>query len=343
MTNARGRRRGSSLAMHWTLGSLLLRRMFLPAISAIFLAGCGGNATLPRVVSSPTDTPPSLSTSVPTPTLAAPTYVPTVLAQGAGCPDDVWLDGQGNLLFSDWYNGSVNQIASNGQVTSIARGLPKPEGIVQLPDGTLVVAEQGVNGEHINQLAERAPGTDTFTVFVRFPNTTGLPGVDGLSYDAASGSLLVADSANGTILRVALNGATTTIARGFVRPTMALADSTGHIYVADEYGNAVARIDPDGSHHILLPVADPDDLAFDRDGSLLVTALGNNTLIRIDPQTGTQLAIVAQNLFEPQGLAVDSHGTIYVAEERANSIIALRRGGTTAPFTPPAATTNACG
>jgi DNA-binding beta-propeller fold protein YncE len=87
----------------------------------------------------------------------------------------------------------------------------------------------------------------------------------------------------------------------------------------------VVKIAPDGSKTTLAHLSDPDDLAFDEDGSLLVTELGHNTLERIDHQTGRSLGTVATNLLEPQGLAVDARGDLYTAEERGNVIIELRR------------------
>jgi len=156
--------------------------------------------------------------------------------------------------------------------------------------------------------------------------------------------MLVADSPNGTIYHVSRDGKTVTrIAGNFVRPTEALADAAGHIFVADEYGNSVTRIDTDGTRHRLITVPDPDDLAFDVDGTLLVTVLGDNTLIRLDPQSGHKLATLATNLFEPQGLAVDKSGNLYVTEENANAVIELVRGGGNFAFTPPQRSGITCG
>jgi DNA-binding beta-propeller fold protein YncE len=53
-----------------------------------------------------------------------------------------------------------------------------------------------------------------------------------------------------------------------VRPTDAVADGAGNVYVADEYRNTVDRIASGVAITVLAHIQLPDDLAFDRDGSL---------------------------------------------------------------------------
>jgi hypothetical protein len=116
------------------------------------------------------------------------------------------------------------------------------------------------------------------------------------------------------------------LAHGFVRPTDAIADGAGNVYVADEYGNRVARIAPDGTVTTVATLGLPDDLAFDVDGTLLVTVLDHSLLVRLNPATGQMLSTVASDLHEPQGLAVAPNGAIYVAEQLANQIVVFTRG-----------------
>jgi sugar lactone lactonase YvrE len=290
--------------------------------------------------------PAATSTTAPTaaPTLPPEIYAPVLIARGFGCPDDLVIDAQGRIVFSDLGNGTVDRILASGQIVTLARGLDQPEGFVLLPDGTIIVGEQGQPGEHIDRIDRVPPGSTTPDVLVAFHNATGMAGLDSLSLDPRTSALLVPDSPNGTILRVSLDGTQIqAIASGFVRPVDALADASGNIFVADEYGNEVARIAPDGTVTRLASLPAPDDLAFDLDGTLLVTALGTNTLVRLDPATGKTLATVAANLFGPQGLGVDARGNLYISEENANAVIELVRGRSTPGVSLPGASGIPCG
>jgi streptogramin lyase len=297
---------------------------------AFLLVACGPTSAASHTTTAttnPTATPTVTATIAATPTLLPARYTKIVVAHGFGSPDDLALDGQGRVIFADFGNNGVNRIAANGAVTVLARGFPEPEGIVPLADGSLIVAVQGNPGEHIDRIEHLAAQTFQSTIIHTFANNTNNPGIDSLSLDAATGDLVVADSPNGTLWRMHTDGSgAQQLASGMVRPTDALAAPDGAIYIADEYGNAVLRLSPAGALTTIAPLPDPDDLAWDVDGSLLVTALGDNTVVRLNPTTGARLATVATNLFEPQGLAVDARGDIFVSEQRANIIVEFQRG-----------------
>ena len=266
---------------------------------------------------------PATATATPAPAH----YTPRTLARGFGSPDDLALDAQGRVIFADSVNGGVYRVERDGRVTQLIGHLPAPEGVLPLPDGSLLISVQGFPGAVTDKILRLAPGATSTTIFASFSNTTGKIGLDGISRDPATGDILAADSPNGMVYRLSPDGQhRDVLARGFVRPVDAIADASGAVYVADEYGDTVAKILPDGQVTALAHLSYPDDLAFDGDGSLLVTELGHNTLERLDPRTGRMLGTVATNLLEPQGLAVDAQGDIYIAEERGNVIIELRRG-----------------
>jgi DNA-binding beta-propeller fold protein YncE len=304
----------SRLALAWPLAVLAL------------LAACAGASPVPRATAT---TARATATPLPSPTTTPGSghYTMRVFARGFGSPDDLVLDAQGRLLFADFGNDGVNRVELDGHITTLNKGLAEPEGIVALPNGTLIFAVQGTNGQGVDQLLRLAPDGTSPTAFATFANHTGMPGLDGISRDPATGALYVADSPNGTIYRVSDDGQRSTLlARGFVRPTDAIADGAGNVYVADEYGNRVARIAPDGTVTTVATLGLPDDLAFDVDGTLLVTVLDHSLLVRLNPATGQMLSTVASDLHEPQGLAVAPNGAIYVAEQLANQIVVFTRG-----------------
>lgn len=310
------------MTRRWATSRLLPLAVLLPAL---LLAACDTSSA--GAQSTPPATPhPTATTALPTTVTPAPHYTAVTLAHGAGHPDDLTLDGQGRVVFADSGSGDVFRIETDGRVTRLASGLPAPEGVIVEPDGSLLVAIQGTPGNVTDKIVRVLPSGGSPTIFASFTNTTGNVGLDSLWRDPRTGEVLAADSPNGNVYRISADGKRLTLlASGFTRPVDAIGDMAGNIYVADEYGNRVSVIAPTGSVRDLAHLSLPDDLAFDTDGTLLVTLLGNNTLVRLDPRTGRVLATIASNLHEPQGLAVDAAGNLYVSEEAANTLIQLKR------------------
>ncbi len=224
----------------------------------------------------------------------------------------------GSILFSDIGNGTINQIARDGKVTTLLRGLEEPEGIVVLPDGAVIVAEQGKN----RLLHFRPNAGQPATTWLALENKTGQPGVDGIVRDAATGDLIVPDSPNGRVLGVSADAQSVrVIATGLVRPTGAAVDRDRSIIVADEYGDAVLRVRADGRIESLGRFATPDDVAIDASGNLFVASLGDNSIRMIDARDGAVRLIA--NLRDPQGIIEDADGNLVVAESGLNRIVRL--------------------
>lgn len=301
--------------------------LMVGVLIALFLAACAGSPTVPSLATKPSPTLTATFAPVTTPTLGPAHYTAATIAHGFGHPDDIVLDAQRRIFFTDSVNGGVYRVEASGQITRLIGGLSAPEGILPLPDGSLLITVQGVPGATRDEILRLAAGATATTVFAVFTNTTGNIGLDSISRDPANGDILAADSPNGKIYRLSPDGRQRTLlASGFTRPVDAIIDSAGNVYVADEYGFTVVKLAPDGTKTTLAHLNYPDDLAFDVDGSLLVTELGHNILERIDPRTGHSLGTVATNLLEPQGLAVDARGDLFISEERGNLILELRRG-----------------
>src|SRR5947209_11626647 len=134
------------------------------------------------------------STSDTTPTH----YTRLVVLQGVGRPDDLIFDQQGHLLFSDFYNGTVSRVNADGSVTQLISGLAGPEGLVVLPDGTMIIAEQ-----HTNRILSLAPGAQSPTLLRVLPGTPSSAsckdGVDGIALDPSTNTIIVPDSPIGNV------------------------------------------------------------------------------------------------------------------------------------------------
>jgi sugar lactone lactonase YvrE len=250
-------------------------------------------------------------------------YTSHLLLRGVGRPDDLAFDQQGRLLFSDEIDGTISRLNADGSVTVVLVDRAGPEGLVVQLDGTIIFAEQDTN-----RIVSLAPGTSTPSVLRVLPGTpSNAPckhGVDGIAFDPTTDTLIVPDSPTGDVYRMSLGGKTLTLlASGIVRPVGAGVDDQGNIYIADECGNAIWRITPAGKTTRIGGFGMPDDVVPDGYGNVLVIDLqpSIHALIRLNPTTGRRETLASQGFIEPQGLVVDTHGNIYVADDYANIIV----------------------
>ena len=311
-----------------------------PAISVVLLALilCGSllvscTTTPAQQSTQATSVPPTPSKTVATPTPttipATPTrptpqhYTEHVLLSGGNRPDDLAFDREGRLLFSNPHNGTVNRLNADGSVTVLLSGINAPEGLVVLSDGTLVIAEQGPN--RILTLAAGATSLRVLRQLPGVPSTASCKdGVDGIAFDATTNTLIIPDSPMGEVYRLSLDGKTLTpLASGIVRPVGAAVDAKGNVYVTDECGGTLWRITPNGQKTRFGNFGMLDDVSIDDNGNILVTdlALAIHALIRFNPATGVRKTLASQGYIEPQGLVLDQHGNIFVADDFADVII----------------------
>jgi hypothetical protein len=203
-------------------------------------------------------------------------------------------------------------------------------------------------------------------------------GPHGLAMDV-NGSLFVADKYNHTVRKITREGVVSTLAglagsgggadgigssARFFLPEAVVLDVTGNLIVADAGNNTIRRITPGG---VVTTIAgptggsygrsdgwgsmdglgntarflNPEGLAIDQNGNLIVADSGNHTIRRISPNgTVTTLAGMAGesggadgaagsarfNL--PTGLAIDAAGNLFVADTNNNVIRKIAPGGT---------------
>jgi sugar lactone lactonase YvrE len=238
-------------------------------------------------------------------------------------PDDLVFDPAGHLLFSDVYRGTVSRLNVNGSVTQLISGLAGPEGLVFLPDGTLVIAEQ-----HTNRILAFSPQHGSLSVLRVLPGVpSGQPckdGVDGIAFDPTTQTLIVPDSPTGVVYRMSLDGKRLALLAAHIpRPVGAAVDARGNIYVADECGGALWELSAGGRLTRLGGFGMLDDVAFDHHGNLLLTDLkpSLHALLRIHLPGGRREILASRGFVEPQGLAVDRSDNIYVSDDAAAQLI----------------------
>jgi serine/threonine protein kinase/streptogramin lyase len=254
-------------------------------------------------------------------------------ADGAGSqaqfrlPNNVAVDHAGNVYVADTANNVIRKIAPDGLVSTLAGSAGghgstddtganarfwSPFGVAVDGSGNVYVADTGNN-----TIREITPNgiVSTLAGFAGYPGDADGAGhnarfrnpwsvaVDGL------GNVFVADMSNNTIRKITPTGVVTTLAgrarmsgntdgtgsgARFNAPFAVAVDNAGNLYVSDSANNTIRKMTPGG---LVVTLAGLPGYAGSTDGN------GSNA-----------------RFSNPQGLAVDGAGNIYVADTGNNSI-----------------------
>jgi sugar lactone lactonase YvrE len=303
-------------------------------------------------------------------------------------PEGVTVDSSGNVYVADTGNAAIREITSSGTVSTLA-GSPgslgstdgvgsaalfyQPAGIVINNSGTLYVADYFnntirmiTNGASVVTLAGMAGvsgSTDGANSSARFW------GPQGLAVNSA-GTVFIADSGNSAIRQMTSAGVVTTVAGSasaasvngltpnarFYNPQNLALDSATNIYVADTQNSVIRKITTSGSVSVFAGTVGvfgaaegtgssalfsaPQGIAVDSSGSVYVADTGNSTIRKLSSagasSTLAGLAGVPGNadgsgvsaqFNQPEGVAVDSSGNVYVADTWNHTIRKITSGG----------------
>jgi sugar lactone lactonase YvrE len=238
-----------------------------------------------------------------------------VIAVVGGQPDDITTDPRGHLVWGDLARGTIDQLVSH-RVVILARNLSIPEGIVVLPDGTIIVAEQG--RDRIVRIGAHGSLKRIHTL----RTVRGREGVDGIGRDPRTGNLLIPDPPHGTVLGMTSQGGhVRVIARGLGRPVDAAVDKQSEVLVPDENLGTLAVVSRRGKISYRGRLSIPDDVAVAGNGSIWVTTLGDYGLWVINPGSAPRRVLVG--LANPQGLTLDRCGDPIVVEQNTARIVRL--------------------
>lgn len=177
-------------------------------------------------------------------------------------------------------------------------------------------------------------------------------GTAGLALDQA-GDLFVTDTGNDRVRKVTPGNIRliSTVVAG-PEPRGCATDPQGDVFVAETGANQVVKLDPsggvttvagtgragwsgDGGQATSAQLSAPEGLTIDQQGHLYIADAGNNVVRKVDLADGT-ITTVAGNghtgalgdrgpaikaeLFLPTGIAVDSHGILYIADSANNRV-----------------------
>jgi hypothetical protein len=250
-------------------------------------------------------------------------------------PFGVAADSTGNVYVADSANHTVRKVTAAAVVTTLAgtAGIPgsadgtgatarftRPSSVAVDSTGNLYVADTD------SHTIRKVTAAGAVTTLAGTPGTSG--SADGAGADArfsfprgiavdSAGNIYVADLGNATIRKVTPSGIVTTLAgapgvRGsadgsgaaarFNLPSGVAVDGAGNIYVADRVNHTIRKL----------------------------TAAGVVTTLAGTPAPGTADGTGAAARFNfPSGVAVDSAGNVYVADEANSTIRKVTPTGTT--------------
>ena len=263
---------------------------------------------------------------------------PAIRAQ-LDAPSGVAVDGEGNLYIADASNHRIRKVDSIGTITTIA--------------GT---GEQGFGGN----------GGSASQAHLFFPTGVAVDGAGNLYIaDVGNHRIRKVDS-TGTITTIAGTGERgfggpggPAVQAQLDAPSGVAVDEAGNLYIADQYNHRIRRVDStgtittiagteergfsgDGGPAIQARLSLPYSVAVDSAGNLYIADVGNHRIRRVD-STGTITTIagtgelglggdggpaIQAQLGDPTGVAVDSAGNLYIADQYNNRIRRVDSTGT---------------
>ncbi|MED5330247.1 MAG: SMP-30/gluconolactonase/LRE family protein [Planctomycetota bacterium] len=148
------------------------------------------------------------------------------------------------------------------------------------------------------------------------------------------GNFYVPDRGWNALMKITPQGQIIPVSAGghFMKPVTCIPtlDDTAWV-VSDMEANKIIRVEYDGTQTLLYDnltasglLNGPDGIAYDDAGNLYVANLGNDTLIKIDPQGQATLFSDADIIREPGGVAIDGAGNLFVANYGSHVISRFR-------------------
>lgn len=149
------------------------------------------------------------------------------------------------------------------------------------------------------------------------------------------GNFYMPDRGWPAVMRIQPDGTTTAIVAGspLIKPVTVIPTLDDQAFIlSDMQANSIFRMEYDGTLTLLHDLAStnnllnwPDGMAFDQDDNLFVANLGDDKIIKIDPQGNATVFFDDPLLVrEPGGIAIDGSGNLFVANYALHTIARIR-------------------
>jgi len=304
------------------------------------------------------------------------------------------IDAAGNLYVADTGNRRVRMIDSTGTITSVAGGgqanpgdglkatnvnLIQPVGVAFDPAGNMLILDRSPRVRLVNSTGIISTiagnGAQAFTGDGGPATNATLQSPEGIVV-APDGTIYIADTNNSRVRRIDTKGIITTFAGGgsdpnavggpaaavfLSQPTAITLDSQGTLFIAENSGNRVRRVSPqgiltnvagtgvagfsgDGGSALQALFAQPFGIAVDGQGNTYISDRLNGRIRRVDPK-GTVTTVVGAGPFNGDGgpatgavfagpnesgygdITVDPQGNFYIADRAAQRLRKISTDG----------------
>ncbi len=151
---------------------------------------------------------------------------------------------------------------------------------------------------------------------------------DGVVFDAA-GTGYVADPFANAIVKITAGGVQSTFVSGLSRPYGVGIDASGNVYVANTTANQIRKYSSAGALLLTITtsVSTPVDVKVDASGNIYVLNQGTSNVTKYN-SAGTYQSIFASGFNGPWALAVDASSNIYVGDSGNNLVDIYNSAGT---------------
>ncbi|OON82821.1 hypothetical protein [Streptomyces tsukubensis] len=250
---------------------------------------------------------------------------PVVLTEGLALGNAMQVGPDGCLYYPHMLTGEVWRIpVDGGEPELVAAGVHEPVSVRFDQGGVLLVLSRGVAGI-VTRVDLHGTGSRSIV-------TSGVAGLDNAAFDSEN-RMFVSSFASGGVTEMYPDGRTREIVRGgFDGPFGVTIDLGGTVYAADHYRLASPADSP-------VVTADASR-GGERDGGVSTQEMltfshgvaADNGLLHITSQYGTvqtydprdrSTRVRAEGLDRPTGIAVESDGTLIVAEAGAGRVLAI--------------------
>ena len=242
-------------------------------------------------------------------TKVSPGLHASVYAAGLAEPRGLVFLPSGDLLVAEEKSGSVSKINRDGKVSRIAKNLKRPHDLALGSDGRIYVAE--MDADRIAVLSSDG-SVSTYIADVRTPVDLDFNG---------QGELLVCELFAGRVAAFKNQKRARVIASGLSWPHGLAFHSSGAVFINENTGNRIVEARPDGHVRPFALVERPVGLTLAKSGNLYVAQPQVGKVSRVNPEG--RVSVLIEGLKEPRDPAFDASGDLYVAETMAGRILRI--------------------